>query len=88
MVVIKDIKLLITEDKGGETAKKDWDAIKLMYSKARGRVTVVAACKASWEDSIECFCVGGDAGRNSSHLTRCGGSEESNMFSLGGEGDR
>ena len=59
-----------------------------MNSKARGRITKVAACKASWEDSIESLCVGGDAGRNSSHCTRCGGSEESNMISLGGEGDR
>ena len=59
-----------------------------MYSKASGRVTMVAASKASWEDSIDCLCVGSNAGRNSSHCTRCGGSEESNMISLGGEGDR
>ena len=55
MVVIKDIKLLITEDKGGETAKKDWDAIKLMNSQASSRVAKVAACKTSWEDSIDCL---------------------------------
>ena len=59
-----------------------------MNSQASSRVTKVAACKASWEDSIESLYMGGDAGRNSSHCTRCGGSEESNMVSLGGEGDR
>ena len=88
MVVIKDIKFPVTEDKGGKTAKENRDAIKLMYSKARGRVTMVATSKASWENSVKCLCVGGYAGRDSSHLTRCGGSKESNMFSLGGEGDR
>ena len=88
VVVIKDIKFPVTEDKGGKTAKENRDAIKLMYSKARGRVTMVATSKASWENSVKCLCVGGYAGRNSSHLTRCGGSKESNMFSLGGEGDR
>ena len=88
MVVIKDIKFLVTENKGGKTAKKDWDAIELMNSQASSRVTKVAACKASWEDSIDCLCVGSDAGRDSSHCIRCGGSEESNMVSLGGEGDR
>ena len=59
-----------------------------MNSQASSRVTKVAACKACWEDSLECLRMGGDAGRNGSHLTRCGGSKESNMFSLGGEGDR
>ena len=88
MVVIEDVKFLVIEDKGGKTAKENWDAIELVYSKASGRVTMVAASEASWENSIKCFCVGGYAGRNSSHLTRCGGSEESNMFCLGGEGDR
>ena len=88
VVVIKDIKFLVTENKGGKTAKKDWDSIELVNSQASNRVTKVVACKASWEDSIESLCVGGDAGRNSSHCTRCGGSEESNMISLGGEGDR
>ena len=88
MVVIKDIKFPVTEDKGGKTAKENRDAIKLMYSKARGRVTMVVACKASWENSIECFCVGGNAGRNSGHCTGCGGSEQSNVVCLGGEGNR
>ena len=88
MVVIKDVKFLISEDKGRQTAEENWEAIELVYSKASSRITMVAACKASREDSIECFCMGGDAGRNSSHLARCGGSEESNMFCLGGEGDR
>ena len=88
MVVIKDIKFLVTEDKGGKTTKKNWNAIELMYSKARGGVTMVVPCKASWENSIECFCVGGNAGRNSGHCTGCGGSEQSNVVCLGGEGDR
>ena len=59
-----------------------------MNSKARGRITKVAACEASWKNSIECFSVGGNAGRNSGHCTRCGGSEQSNVVCLGGEGDR
>ena len=88
MVVIKNVKFLFTEDEGGKTAEENWDAIELVYSKASSRITMVAACKASREDSIECFCMGGDAGRNSSHCTRCGGSEESNVVCLGGEGDR
>ena len=88
MVVIKDVKFLISEDKGRQTAEENWEAIELVYSKASSRITIVAACKASWEDSIECFCMGGDAGRNSSHCTRCGGSEQSNVVCLGGEGDR
>ena len=88
MVVIKDVKFLISEDKGRQTAEENWEAIKLVNPQASSRVTLVAACKASWEDSIDCLCVGSDAGRNSSHCTRCGGSEESNMVSLGGEGDR
>ena len=88
MVVIKNVYFMFTEDEGGKTAEENWDAIELVYSKASGRVTMVAASEASWENSIKCFCVGGYAGRNSSHLTRCGGSKESNMFSLGGEGDR
>ena len=53
MVVIKDIKFLVTEHKGGKTAKENWDAIKLMYSKACSGVTMVAAGKASWENSKE-----------------------------------
>ena len=88
MVVIKDVKFLISEDKGRQTAEENWEAIKLVNPQASSRVTLVAACKASWEDSIDCLCVGSDAGRNSSHCIRCGGSEESNMVSLGGEGDR
>ena len=88
MVVVKDIKFLVTEYQGGKTAKKDWDAIELMNSKARGRITKVAVCKASWENSIECFCMGSDAGRNSGHCTGCGGSEQSNVVCLGGKGDR
>ena len=79
---------MFTEDEGGKTAEENWDAIELVYSKASSRITMVAACKASWEDSIDCLCVGSDAGRDSSHCIRCGGSEESNMVSLGGEGDR
>ena len=59
-----------------------------MNSKARGRITKVAACEASWKNSIECFSVGGNAGRNSGHCTGCGGSEQSNVVCLGGKGDR
>ena len=88
MVVIKDVKFLISEDKGRQTAEENWEAIKLVNPQASSRVTLVAACKASWEDSIECLCVSSDAGRNSSHCTRCGGSEQSNVVCLGGEGDR
>ena len=32
VVVIKDIKFLVTVDKGGKTTKKNWNAIELMYS--------------------------------------------------------
>ena len=54
MVVIKDVKFLISEDKGRQTAEENWEAIKLVNPQASSRVTLVAACKASWEDGIEC----------------------------------
>ena len=52
MVVIKDVKFLISEDKGRQAAEENWEAIKLVNPQASSRVTLVAACKASRENSI------------------------------------
>ena len=40
MVVIKDLKFLISEDKGRQTAEENWEAIKLVNPQASSRVTL------------------------------------------------
>ena len=85
VVVVEHLQLLVIEDQGSEATEEYWNTVKLMNPEAGGRVAMVAAGKASRENSMEGSCMSTDSSQNCSHGARCNGPEQTHMLCFRGE---